>query len=457
MMDDRNAFERQLASEVTRMAGPEPRVDALAIARSAMTTPSTARRRVVFTRLGWFRDPLDGGIAAPRDGGSTMFSALKFIAASVIVALFGGFLIAGILTTPSDDQTAPAAVTESASPTTTDELLSGMVTEEVEPGVIRVVNDGYRDLSYPNVGYPGYTVDVTPDGSVWLSDDEGRQGLFRLGEEAVFEFFKYTASWPPYLEAAPDGSLWALGKDPDWSDRIFSFDGEGWTERATTTDDTLLFRALTIGPDGTAWVAASDRDQYCPISADCLGTVLIRLEDDGSLTAIEDWADVYDRDVSPDEVAVSPDGDVWLIGQGRSYPHGGEVLLRFDGEGWEAIPGPEGWKPGMLGRSLDFDPEGALWVKANETGGLARFDDPGWTVFTEADGVEPWGGLGWFYMDLLTVAADGSLWLNGLPTIDLRRPGPLGRHDLDLVPGRLLHPRPRHRPRWQRLAASRCR
>ena len=308
------------------------------------------------------------------------------------------------------------AAQEDGQPTTTDQLLAGMVTEEVEPGVIRVVNDGYRDLSYANAYLPGYTVDVAPDGSVWLSGDKGRQGLFRLGKEAVFEYFKYPASGPPYLEAAPDGSLWALGEDADWSDSIFSFDGEGWTERATTTDDTLLFRALTIGPDGTVWVAASDRDQSCRDTADCIGTVLLRLEDDGSLTAIEDWVDVYDRDVSPDEVAVSPDGDVWLIGQGRSYPHGGEVLLRFDGERWEAIPGPEGWKPGMLGRSLDFDPEGALWVKANETGGLARFDDPDWTVFTEADGVEPWGGLGWFYMDLLTVAPDGSLWLNGLPT-----------------------------------------
>ncbi len=308
------------------------------------------------------------------------------------------------------------AAQEDGQPTTTDELLAGMVTEEVEPGVIRVVNDGYRDLSYANAYLAGYTVDITPDGSVWLSGDEGRQGLFRLGEEAVFEYFEYPASWPPYLEAAPDGSLWALGKDPDWSDSIFSFDGEGWTERATTTDDTLLFRALTIGPDGTVWVAASDRDQSCPDTADCIGTVLLRLEEDGSLTAIEDWADVYDRDVSPDEVAVSPDGDVWLIGQGRSYPHGGEVLLRFDGERWEAIPGPEGWLPGTLGRSLDFDPEGALWAKANETGGLARFDDPGWTMFTEADGVKPWGGQGWFYTDLLTVAPDGSFWLNGLPT-----------------------------------------
>ena len=37
----------------------------------------------------------------------------------------------------------PAAAQSS---TTTEELLSGMVTEEVELGVFRVVNDGVRDL-----------------------------------------------------------------------------------------------------------------------------------------------------------------------------------------------------------------------------------------------------------------------------------------------------------------------
>ena len=43
-----------------------------------------------------------------------MFSATKFIVAGVIVALFGGFLLAGVLTQPSDEST-PAAATDDAS------------------------------------------------------------------------------------------------------------------------------------------------------------------------------------------------------------------------------------------------------------------------------------------------------------------------------------------------------
>jgi len=303
-------------------------------------------------------------------------------------------------------------------------LLEGMVTEEVEPGVLRVVNDGVRDLSYWDRGYPSFTVDVTPDGSIWLSGDEGgqgRQGLFRLGQKPVF---RDAASWPPYLEVAPDGSLWAIGEVWVMNDGIFSFDGEGWTERATKTDDSLLLGALAIGPDGKVWEAASDRDKYCSDteSADCIGTVLIRLEDDGSRTAIKDWADVYDGYVSPDELAVSPAGDVWLVGMVRWDGPAAEALLRFDGKAWELVPGPEGLMNHSAGRSLDIGPDGTLWVNASgpDSGGLARFDDPGWTVFTEADGVAPWGAQGFIATDLLSVAPDGSVWLRaGVSSYDV--------------------------------------
>ncbi len=133
---------------------------------------------------------------------------------------------------------------------------------------------------------------------------------------------------------------------------------------------------------------------------------VLRLEDDGSLTSFDHAAD-HDGEIG--ELVVSPDGHVWAPGGYQQT----DVLLRFDGEGWEVIPGPEGFLNVAEGRSLGFGPDGTLWVHA---GGLARFDDPGWTVFGKADGVKPWGGQGWIATDLLTVAPDGSLWLNGTPT-----------------------------------------
>ena len=209
---------------------------------------------------------------------------------------------------------APAAVTESPSPMTTEELLSGMVTEEVEPGVFRVVNDGVRDLSYPLGGWgcPGFMVDVTPDGSVWLSVDVGRarpvpprRGTGVRGPRRLLS----------HREVAPDGSLWASASVSDDRRGIFSFDGEGWTVRATTTD---ALPALAVGPDGTVWVVAIDEDKHCPDieDDDCSGTVLLRLEDDGSLTTIEDWSDVYDGDATRSNWRCHPTATY-----GSSAPH----------------------------------------------------------------------------------------------------------------------------------------
>ena len=120
-----------------------------------------------------------------------MFSALKFVVASVIVALFGGFLLASVFT-PQRDDMAPAAVTESPSPTATEGLLSGMVTEEVEPGVYRVVNDGVRDIASVRYG----DVVAGHDGSIWLSGAGSRQDIVRLGSPR-----DKALKWPDDTEA----------------------------------------------------------------------------------------------------------------------------------------------------------------------------------------------------------------------------------------------------------------
>ncbi len=309
---------------------------------------------------------------------------------------------------------------------TTDELLAGMVTEHVEPGVVRVVNDGVRDPTFMAGGYPDASVDITPDGAVWLS---GRDAMYRLGDEATFQV-PDDIGWLHRLDVGPDGSLWSIAHTwsiANTSDYIQSFDGQTWIKRTGPTGDDLLLGSLAIGPDGTVWVAASDRDKYCPDtdSADCIGTVLLRVEDDGTMTAIDGWADVYEGDVAYDELAVSPDGDVWLIGMVRWDGPEAEVLLRFDGEEWEVVPGPEGFMNVPWGNSVDIGADGALWVNtsngywgAQGVGGLARFDDPGWTMFGEADGVEPWGAQGFIATGLLEVAPDGSLWMNGSPGDD---------------------------------------
>jgi hypothetical protein len=127
-------------------------------------------------------------------GGSGTFSALRLVAAAGIVALFGGLLIGGVLTRPRGDEMAPAAVTGSPSPMTTQELLAGMVTEEVAPGVLHLLKDGVRDLAQLPYADWGVAVKVDGAGMVWRLVD-GR--YFRIGAEGASPRTGRSGSWPP--------------------------------------------------------------------------------------------------------------------------------------------------------------------------------------------------------------------------------------------------------------------
>lgn len=83
-MHDMTAFERQVAGELVRRAGPV----------------RTVHDAAIFNSITAFH--------SPKVTLHTMFSATKFVLAGAIVALFGGFLMAGVLTQPSDES-APAA------------------------------------------------------------------------------------------------------------------------------------------------------------------------------------------------------------------------------------------------------------------------------------------------------------------------------------------------------------
>ena len=128
-MDDMTTFERRVADEMLRRAGPSLPVDNLAITDIATSTTQ-----------------------APRWTFQSMFGATKFVVAGAIVALFGGFLLSGVLTQQGDESLPAVGATASASraadPTSkgtaapealvSDDLLPGvaLVTREVEPGVL---------------------------------------------------------------------------------------------------------------------------------------------------------------------------------------------------------------------------------------------------------------------------------------------------------------------------------
>ena len=297
-------FEHQITDELRRLVGPPPRLDAMSIVRSVTTQ-------------------------APDPTFQTMFSATKFVVAGVIVALFGGYLLSGALLQQPDDERSSGAIASALAspgvdPTTVvtaaietsvaDDPLPGvaLVTEEVEPGVLRVVSDGYRDLSRTVA-----TVSEMDDGTIVAGLDESvwvfsRDGLFRIGAEGMYGW-DGDASWLD-VEVAPDGTLWRTA-----GTTLRSFDGEAWTVRRSIAEGMELI-GLAALPDGTIWVAwRQDECRACP------RTRVGRLDADGWTTR----QDRQERHREPlrygprnpigryrgDAFTVTDDSTVWLGGR----------------------------------------------------------------------------------------------------------------------------------------------
>jgi hypothetical protein len=234
-MDEMTAFERRLAAELQGMVGPMPRFDVSAITRAAATTP-------------------------PRWGSPSVFSSTKLVVAGAVLAMFGGLLLNGLLTTQPDEKPAPVVGVSAAPSPDTDQtagptlapdpsirshILPGvdLVTEEVEPGVYRVVSDGVRELSRP-IGLEAYdiydsAIAAGRDGSVWIFN---AQGFFRLGDEAehAWDGARFIRFARPSV--APDGTVWWLDGDV-----LRVFEGRRWRVELRGAN------GFHMWPDGTMW------------------------------------------------------------------------------------------------------------------------------------------------------------------------------------------------------------
>ena len=385
-MTETTALERRVADAMQERAGPVRPVDDGAVFE-----------RVASRSKGW---------------GFTLFSALKFAAAGIIVTLFGGFLLSGFLTNPQADDVAPAAVTETPSPMTTAGLLASLATDEIEPGVLAIADGEFRGLSGVS-SVPDGGVTVGPDGAVWVYWGTGRFG--QVGEDH-------------------GGDMMAFGTREGWD--LLS---DGWDEYDFDTGD------LQAGPDGRLWYRADDG---------------VRTLRDG------DWVQPEGADRSFARMAVDHDGDAWVSTQGnlwrvtpdgtssvqtpppsRSQPRSlrvtgdgiaylvvedfdgtAESLLRFDDAGWQEIPLPTRVAGAWNSDLMDVGAGGTLWVATqSETidvdevdgrlavvDGLARYDDGEWSTFELADAGMTWNGRFCFITPcrMMRASPDGSVWFD---------------------------------------------
>ncbi len=126
-----------------------------------------------------------------------------------------------------------------------DTELDGLVTEEVEPGVERIISDdaGHDlDETHPTYRYDMDHVTVTADGTVWLATTYSRSDN----------------------DAHPPGPLlWALGQPGTFSPGLPDFfcftEGIGVACIDPATDQQTFYlagtpiNAVSVAPDGTIW------------------------------------------------------------------------------------------------------------------------------------------------------------------------------------------------------------
>jgi hypothetical protein len=376
------AFERQVAGEMLGRAGSVRPVDDLAIYESVAAARRSHR---------W---------------GFTVFSALKFVAAAAIVALFGGFLLAGVLTTPSDEDVLPVGASASPSAGATVDLT---LIPTDDPVVFEVALEPHLEWLLADENHLG-PLAIDHHGGIWVQGWEGEEGY--VVELGVGD----TGAFTPVLDDLAfnfDGTLWGSGA----SGGLRSFDGHAWTRhsarpwRTELADDafTFDFRGvvdLTEAPDGTLYGITESMDlakvEDGEVRRRALGT---------------DWAGMS---LAARAVAITPDGTIWIggrmdSGNGIFADHtGAGMLLRLDGLSSErATPLGAGVYPYVA--DLAVAPDGALWALLWTADGsrLARYDGQTWTAYSSADGLPEVGyrtfaGNG----DRLAVGPDGRVWFS---------------------------------------------
>jgi hypothetical protein len=278
----------------------------------------------------------------------------------------------------------------------TEDRLSVMATEQLEPGVFRVGNDGVRDLEPGDIEH----LAVGLDGSVWTF---GVDGFYRLGHEQA-EALAAGPELVPHQTFAvgPDGTLWVDGLhwEPRGWDGLGAFDGERWSwHRPDDIPPGYWPWDLHLGPDGSVLALLAGRGEWQSKAA-----LVARLEDG-------QW------EVSEGEPGLLPElfggesSSAWMVGDSPS-----PTLSRFDGAAWQPMDTPSGF-PGQW--ELVVGPADGLWVRLWE-GSVADFGTPPMSL-------AHWDGSTWQRWDRehfpieagesllgafqpVDAAPDGSLW-----------------------------------------------
>jgi hypothetical protein len=252
------------------------------------------------------------------------------LAAGLASIALAYLVIGGALPTPRQDVVPGAPSPSTSAPATT---LPGLVTEEVEPGVLRIIrDDAGHDL---DARHPDWRLDldgmaITPDGTVWIRstyhDTDNAVGMPRaplvwaLGQPGVLGVADGIPSSVRGLVPLPDSSILAVG------DRVAHVTGS-----SVTPDTGPPVRQVHGGwlwlvePGARAAIAAGDRPEGRLEVLWVDGAWLSLSELGRSASSPSDWCQatqqgiacldrLHLRGTNINQLALAPDGAIWAVG-----------------------------------------------------------------------------------------------------------------------------------------------
>jgi hypothetical protein len=413
-----------------------------------------------------------------------LVTAVAVIVASIAGA--GALLRSAGRSTPAEHPLRPSSlIAEEAQPVSFQDLVAdtdGMLWSQY-PGLTRIdpSTGSLRTFTLADDPAFGNVVDVVAarEGGVWLLLADGR--VRRFDGETFLETSTRAPAQVINIAEGPDGAIWASG------DVVFSWGGGAWVEAPAEGRPTTAAGAIAVDTSGNVWVATEGPPSSHPwhgvsrfdgvrwttypeeevfryledlsdaTGSGSVGTIAPGSAGDvwvggrGGIAHFADGAWVsYGSDLFFDlyhvtSIAVAGD-DVFIGGEGQSWPGGPPAVARFDGTTWSSVvEGLEGsgtipeftrvvaaqegiWATTSAGlfrmdglrwerATIDERPAGGgpghtiaavgadeLWMADPNGMGVWRLEGDRWTHFDQDDGV-PAGRV----HDFL-VTRDGTVW-----------------------------------------------
>jgi len=205
------------------------------------------------------------------------------------------------------------------------------------------------------------------------------------------------------IATAPDGTIWALDRcgasgaggttcADSPLDHVLHFDTDG---RFLSSFGAGLFvspHKITVDRDGFIWVADNGRTEgrgQQVLKFDAMGRVLLRL---GTAGVSGPGTDTFDQ---PTEVAVAPNGDIFVADGHGNAPTANARIVKFDRNGrFLKTWGKKGTGIGEFDcvHTLAFDSQGRLFVGDRQNNRIQIFDQEGtfiaeWKQFGRPSGI----------------------------------------------------------------------